>query len=474
MVGNQSRVRKTVAALAAGALSLLGIGGTALVAQAAEGNIDTSRLGSITVHKYQNPTEGEGSIGSAEGVTGTPLEGVTFTVTPVTGINLTTNAGWDALEGLTAASAPVDESAAVEITTAADGSASATGLEVGVYKVSETGTEGALANGEPVVVANKAADFLVSIPMSQDGEWIYDVNVFPKNTVLTNENKPVKTLTDDSLTYFPGDAIVWEITQTLPEPGDNEAFSKYTIVDDLPDGVEEVSAADVTVTRNGAEVTGVTTVTDNVVTVDFTGDNLAALQANDTIVVTINAVVADGAETLSNQADVTVNDATVPTTSDENDSEDTPTVTQFVDLTINKVDSQDEPLEGATFTITPVDESGNPVEGATVKTVTTAGDAGQVVQRLAVGSYLVTETVAPVGFEISEDYAEGQVVEVTEGGRIVTIENLSADEAGTGLLPNLPMTGTQGMVLLTLLGLAIIAIATGTAFVSARKNRAEN
>ncbi|WP_461021175.1 SpaH/EbpB family LPXTG-anchored major pilin [Trueperella pyogenes] len=470
MRGKISGVRRTLAVLGAGALSLLVIGGGALPANATNGNIDFTREGSITVHKFQNPTEGTGSINSASGVTGTALEGVEFTVTPVKDINLTTNEGWEKLQGLTADKAQVDTEKAVTITTKNNGSATAQKLAIGVYKVSETKTVDAKANGKPVKVATAAADFLVSIPMSQKGEWVYDVNVFPKNTVLTNDNKPVKTVADDSRTYFPGDTITWQIKQTLPDPGRDAKFSGYKIVDQLPVGVNSVTSDKVTVTKNGDKVDGVVTVSDkNVVTVEFKGKELEALKADDKIVVTISATVSDSAETLSNQAQVTVNDATVNTTTDPNQTEDTPTVTKFVDLTINKVNSKKEPLADATFTITPVDNGGVPVADVAAKEVTTAKDTGKATQRLKTGRYLIMETKAPVGYEIAKDYLEGTVIEVGADGHTVTVENLSVDETGNGLLPNLPLTGAQGAVLLTLLGLAIVAIAVGTGFVSVRR-----
>lgn len=477
MLGIKSRARKAVAVFAASALSLLGIGGTALVAQAAGGNIDPTATGSITVHKYQNPATGEGTI-DGTGVTGTPVQGVEFTVTPVTGINLTTNEGWDALATLTPATASVDTANADTITTDADGEATATNLNVGVYLVSETDTTNARVNGKPVTVATTAADFLVSIPMSQDGQWVYDVNVFPKNTVITDENKPVKTVDQATKAYFPGDTITWQITQTLPRLGADETFSAYKIVDALPAGV--VAPIDVAVSKNGAaDTTATVTVTDpNTVTVEYAGDALAALKAGDQIVVTIKAVVGDNASDLSNQANVTVNDATVPTTSDPGDPTNPDTPTTFANLTINKVNEKNQALAGATFVITPVaDINGTSIEGVTdvnTREVVTSGDAGSAVQNLATGFYKVTETQAPAGYETPAGTAAVKYVQVSETGGALQVVNVSADDAGTGLLPNLPLTGAQGMLLLTLIGLAIIAIATGTAMVSARKNRAEN
>lgn len=472
------RFRKAIAAFAVGAFSLVGVAGTALVANAAEGNIDTSQTGSITIHKYQNPTTGTGSLSDGTGVTGTPLAGVEFTVTPVTGIDLSTQAGWEALKTATVDTVALDTAAAKTITTETNGAATLPNLAVGVYKVAETNTTNATANGNPVKVATKADAFLVSVPTNNNGTWIYDVNVYPKNTVITDENKPVKKVDETDKAYFPGDTITWTITQTLPNPGQDTQFSAYKIVDVLPDGVNTVINADVTVTKNGqADSKAMVSVNDpNTVTVEYKGDALTTLKAGDQIVVTIKAVVAEDASNLSNQAEVTVNDATVPTTSDSTDPDNPATTTTFANLTINKVNAQNQPLAGATFVITPVNDlNGTAIDGVTdvkTKEVTTAGDAGNVVQNLATGFYKVTETQAPAGYETpTGDKAVKYIQVVAETGGSLTVENVSADDAGTGLLPNLPLTGAQGAILLTIIGIAIIAIAVGTGLVAVRKNR---
>lgn len=476
------RFRKAVAAFAVGTLSLAGVAGATLVANAAEGNIDTTKQGSITVHKYLNPTTGTGSLAAAEGVAGTALANVKFTVTPVTGVDLTQQSGWDALANLNAATAPVDTAAAKEIITKADGSATASGLTVGVYKVEETDTSGATdKDGKAVTVTTKAPTFLVSVPTNDNGTWVYDVNVYPKNTALTDENKPVKTVDGTTKAYFPGDTITWKITQKLPDPGKDDvgnakSFSAYKIVDQLPAGVNTVKTENVTVEKTGdVAAASVSVAADtNTVTVEYTGEALKALKAEDTVTVTISAVVNETAETLSNQAQVTVDNETVPTTADPTDPDNPATDQTFANLTINKVNSKAQALSDATFTITPVaDAAGKAIPDVTDKNVKTVitGDAGNATQKVATGFYKVTETVAPLGYEIAADYADGEIIEVTADGKTITVENLSSDESGTGLLPNLPLTGAQGAVLLTIIGAAIIVFAVGTGIVAARKNR---
>lgn len=68
--------------------------------------------------------------------------------------------------------------AGVEIPIGKDGKASAAGLETGLYLIVQTKA----AEGYEAV-----SPFLVSIPMNEDGVYLYDVNATPKMGTLTEE-----------------------------------------------------------------------------------------------------------------------------------------------------------------------------------------------------------------------------------------------------------------------------------------------
>ncbi|XCB28920.1 pilin N-terminal domain-containing protein [Arcanobacterium hippocoleae] len=83
------------------------------------------------------------------------------------------------------------------VPTGIDGVSKSPELELGVYLVKEVEA--------PENVTTKSAPFLVTIPFPNDKSgWLYDVHVYPKNTVLTDSDKPVKTVVNADAVHFPG------------------------------------------------------------------------------------------------------------------------------------------------------------------------------------------------------------------------------------------------------------------------------
>lgn len=137
--------------------------------------IDTAKKGSLTIHKYDG----------SEGDTSTPLSGVEFTVYQVMNQeNLleyyngtsteTVNVDKYLKDGTIDANQVIDSSSA-KITDSA-GIAKFENLSLGMYVVIET--------DYPDKVTSPVAPFLVSVPMTnKDGDdWLYDVDVYPKNS----------------------------------------------------------------------------------------------------------------------------------------------------------------------------------------------------------------------------------------------------------------------------------------------------
>ena len=187
--------------------------GGGAAAATTKSTIDTTKRGSITIHKYEyNGTGGVAGTGNADDripVGATALAGVEYTVWEIS--DLTNYYEYNSTEDL-----PQPTDFTVEKdgsswklkkkgtfagtligsrTTDATGVVKFTGLTLGIYYVNETKAPDKVYSPE---AATQDAGFLVSIPMTNpknNDEWLYDVNVFPKNktasggVVLTKKGK---------------------------------------------------------------------------------------------------------------------------------------------------------------------------------------------------------------------------------------------------------------------------------------------
>ena len=145
-------------------------------------DLDPAKTGSITIHKLvkddtNGTTEGTGLEDTT--VTGTGLDGAKFTVQRLTGVDLTTQAGWQKLVGFNGnvdAAKADGTDAAVEKTTGADGKAKFDSLPLGAYIVTETETPAGYIGSKP---------FIITVPMThptEKNEWNYNLHVYPKNS----------------------------------------------------------------------------------------------------------------------------------------------------------------------------------------------------------------------------------------------------------------------------------------------------
>ena len=151
---------------------------------------------------------------------------------------------------------------AQNVKTGADGIAKFDNLKVGIYKVTEK------TNGNYTV----AAPFLVTLPLTQDGELNYNPTVSPKNQKLD----PTKAADDANANI--GDEITYTVKAPVPA-GDvlqdgTRTISQFRITDDLQkeltyvadsaavtligakDGVDaSLQSGDYTITNNGQNLT---------------------------------------------------------------------------------------------------------------------------------------------------------------------------------------------------------------------------
>lgn len=443
------------AAVAAGAVV------AAPAAPAMANNIDPAADSSLTIHKYAGPENprGDGSeIADPSGL-GTPLSGVEFTITPVTAqggqpIDLTTQEGWD----LAAAATPGDVTneerdytlgTPVTAVTGADGTV-VSDLPLGLYLVEETG------NGGHNIV-DPVADFLVTLPMPNGGDWIYDVHVYPKNQL--NASIPQKTVSAPT-GFTIGSQVTWSIAAPVPDLNSG-TYTQFQIVDPLDSRLTFNSA---TITTAGfAEGTDYTVATSgNTVTITFTAAGRGKLVAGGSvaasITTTVNGLGANGV--VPNQATVVTNGSSVAT----NVATTNWGALQIVKHVQGDRTSRLADAEFAVFT----DAAG---ENEVARGVT--DDEGLANFSLWTGSnteeprsYWIRETRAPAGFVLDERLRQVSIAPSSAAEPVVR-EISNVQQNG----PELPLTGAAGQLWLTVGGAALLVSAVGAAIVISRRRK---
>ena len=193
-------------------------------------DLDPLKTGSITIHKLvKDDTNGTTAGNGLEDATatGTPLDGVTFTVERLTYVDLTTQDGWEQLAGYNGDVAVAKNDgvdAAIEKTTAGGGLAVFDGLPVGAYVVTEIATPAGYVGSKP---------FIITVPMTHPtdlNKWVYDVHAYPKNSKAGVE----KTVKDDTTPAI-GSPISYTIKSDVPAA---ETLAYYDVVDQYDKRVE--------------------------------------------------------------------------------------------------------------------------------------------------------------------------------------------------------------------------------------------
>lgn len=181
------KFRKMLAGVLSAAMVLSTMTVTAFAAETKMPTIDTTKKGSITINKYEGDD------------TTKPLEGVTFTIykiadleqgsNPVelkyklliTGVNITSETKYNDIKSVVdskIADGSLTGTSATTVMESGKATAKFTELDLGIYLVEETKA--------PSQVVNKTANFLVSVPMTnEDGDdWVYDIIANPKNETV--------------------------------------------------------------------------------------------------------------------------------------------------------------------------------------------------------------------------------------------------------------------------------------------------
>lgn len=181
------KFRKMLAGVLSAAMVLSTMTVTAFAAETKMPTIDTTKKGSITINKYEGDD------------TPKPLEGVTFTIykiadleqgsnpvelkykSLITGVNITSETKYNDIKSVVdskIADGSLTGTSATTVMESEKATAKFTELDLGIYLVEETKA--------PSQVVNKTANFLVSVPMTnEDGDdWVYDIIANPKNETV--------------------------------------------------------------------------------------------------------------------------------------------------------------------------------------------------------------------------------------------------------------------------------------------------
>lgn len=451
--------------------------------------VDGTKLGSITVHKFERPPTPTGlaNNGTAVDTTGlTPLAGIQFTTQQVNTIDLSSNAGWAAANNLSSTFSAANPTGSITgagyslgtakvQTTDAAGTAAFTSLPVGLYLVTETGFPAGVTPSAP---------FLVSVPLTDPNNknnWIYDVNVYPKNSVTTAD----KTVTDAPAVKL-GDTVDFTITGDIP----NEAtIDAYKIEDQLDSKLTYVGATttlvDGTVITEGTDYTVNFDTATNTVSVTFTPAGLAVLAAHNTT--RVQVVVSTTVNTIgeiNNQASVYPNAGSVT----NNTPVLTPVVvTKWGEMTLQKVDQNGAALAGASFSVyanaADAQAGTNPIALAGQTVFPVAADGTLTISGLrysdwangaavAPGSpdyrtYYLVETTAPDGYELLAQPVSFLInAATTTVGVDLQVKNVPSNGGF-----QLPLTGGVGTGILYAAGALLLA---GAALLLIRSRRRTN
>lgn len=478
-MSQQSRgrgARRLLALVGTAALALGGVVVAGTAAQAVDPLPSIANIvppeggGSIIVHKHAGK---EGPAGDGKVITdpakiaalGVGLDGVKFKLERVyysgNPIDLTTVAGWNLIvSGLNPQALPAGYTAqpvGAEQTTAGGGIATFSGLQMGLYIVTETQWPTGATPSDPFFVT-------VPYPDPAGNTWIYNAHVYPKNRL---DDTPSKTVTDPTW-VLQGGEITWTLNVPVPvPPGDATSYTKFEVTDPL-DGRLGFVAGSVSVVGSAP---GNYTVTEPVVGVPPAGNNHTltvtfdpgTVRAGQTYVITFKTVV-NGAGVIPNEAIRNVNDVDFDHMNEQ---------VNFGKLkVIKKRQGTELTLQGAQF------ELYRPDKTTKLYGPVATNSSGEVVfDSIGLGmgadkteQVCLKETAPPAGYSIIGD---GWICDITldasaEGGTVaVSVDNPPRET------PALPLTGSTGTAVFMAGGVAILLVAGGVGLLASRRRRGE-
>ena len=481
--------------------ALMGVGAAAQAAPQGYGDIDQDRTGSLTVHKYLHQSgDAEGDISQAPtaGDFTDPVAGVVFTAYPVmqggSPLDLSVAANWNLLQSMTpgaACTAPAGFTLGTPVAlpaTDVQGAANVA-LPVGAYQICETSA--------PANIIDRALPFILTVPMPHESGWVYDVHAYPKN----GEGSIVKSIEEQQETGL-GSVVRFPVTVPVPESA--KTWTGFAIRDTFDSRLAPVATSNVTVTVDGAALDASYYTVTNVgqqITMNFTAAGLAWLnqgpnaQAGKQIQVTFaGTVVALGNGTIENTAELWPNnpgfDPSLQPPIPSNEVK-----THWGNLEVQKraagTTGAQGRLNGAVFEVYNAEDpyaadcstavaAGDPVEVDGETTFTSAGTGVITVPGLFVSDsvnpvidaaqrcYVLKETAAPAGYVLPSNPFTAVTVKI---GQTTISDNVQITNSQQEV-PELPLTGAAGQILLIAGGAAAVAVAVGLVFMNRRRAQA--
>lgn len=509
--------KRALAAAGVVALSLPAIAGTASALE-----LPTTDGGTLNIHKYEwngtaTTTDRTGTTADATNVPqgAKPLAGVKFKATALClsgnkKIDLKTAAGWDAIgsyktadeakaAGLVACTG-TDAESVESAATGADGNTSISLTKSTLYLVTESVTP------QSPTVTTRTPDFLVTMPMANSNGtgWNTVVDVYPKNSTA---DAPKKVLTDASqigTVASANDKLQWKATATLPGyPSGATKFTEVSLSDTFAADLGTPAASGVNVGNvylGGDQAANLltkdtdytVTVTNQTIKISLTATGLAKAKPGQQLIAILNSKLAVGAGTsvtngvdLFTKTDAPGDEGTTTPTPDDNKGK-----VNRGSFKITKSDKKDATkLAGAVFKVCEADAAGTACKDSTfVKTQGNTEDAtfttdsdGVVSGTLLIDYTKDGATGAPATSKafcaVEQTAPSGYVKDASPKCFTVTSTSSLAAPVAVGItnvkgnqwLPNLPVTGAQGLMLLTLGGASLAAIAVGSAVVIRRR-----
>lgn len=504
-------------ATAVGIAALFGAGTAANAVTQGTGDIDFDRQGSLTVHKYKHQTGstlGDISQAPEAGDYTGAIEGVTFTAYLLQAIgapgpvDLSVASSWTGLKDLKAGAGCIAPAGYKTFTEAgiplpktdANGSA-AVSLDIGLYMVCETAA--------PAAVVDRAAPFIMTVPMPHEKGWVYDVHAYPKN----GTGEIGKTIEDQGSNTGLGSVVKFPVT--VPVPRSESEWTGFAIRDTLDSRLTPVAGSEVAVLVDDAALDSsyyTLTVVGQVVTMKFTDAGLNWLnatkngQAGKVISVifagTVTSLTGDTGTipgAIPNTAEFWPNnpglDTTVrpPITSPE-------VITNWGSLQVEKrsagtgtdgsggalldgavfevynavapyADSCDDAVQtGSALTVQgkTAFTSGDPVTGIVSIPGLFVSDSKNVKVDATQRCYVLKETVAPAGYVLPVNPYTAVTVKI---GETAVVENgpiINTQQE----VPELPLTGAAGQVLLIAGGAGALAVVVGLVLMNRRRESA--
>lgn len=500
-----SRVAAAVGAVAVGLVAVLGA-----AAPASAANIDGTPV-TLTIHKHERSATDPTTPGTGVEVTpaGKGINGVTFNVQAVNGVDLTTDAGWNVVEdiqsklavaGATPASALAAAgrtlATAVPVTTATvngkDGIATLPNAQKTIYLVTEQVT------GAPSTITDVAQPFFVTLPQAMnDNTWRYDVHVYPKNAVSSLKKQNVTTDADRAASR---DLVRWNITVDVPRLAAKGTFSEFVVSDTInpayltfvtdaqastlgvapssvavtsgstPAASVALAAGDVTIAVDGA--------TQNKATFSSNGlDTLATKAQGGKVTFTVLTRVTDvpAAGTITNSAGSRINGRVNGTFNGTTTGTPVQAEVQFGDFRVFSHESNggNAALTGAVYELQDATGKVIKINGADARKTVTDSNGSVVFENLPTGSYQLALVSAPAGY--NQVGTSPIAVTVVAGAPVVPTD---PKVAGTNYQPvafsqtpawALPLTGGDGTAMFMTAGGALVAVALGVMLVVSRR-----